>query len=346
MRATRKSEAVYEATILVLMFVAALIVGGLVIALSGESVGAAYKSLWEGAFVGKYNLAGTLSKATPLIISGLAAAVASHAGLVNLGLQGQFLIGGFAAAIVGFGLNLPAILHVPLALVAALLGGMLWAWPVSYMKSRFRVDEVISTIMLNYIALLFTNYLINYPFKDEGSLARTPRIAATAELSRLIPGTTLNTGIVIAVALTIGVYVLLWKTRFGYNLRLTGLQPQAGRYAGVDVVRYQTMSFLLSGAMAGLAGAIPVMGIFRRFTDGIDIGYGLEGLTVSLLGRSSPVGVFIVSILFGAMRSGGMVMERTTTVSREIVDILQAVLIFFVASDSAFRNLIKRKEGR
>lgn len=346
MRLTRKSDMTYETTIVVVMFVAALVVGGVVIAVSGESVAGAYKALWEGAFVGKYNLANTLSKATPLIISGLAAAVATHSGLVNLGLQGQFLMGAFAAALVGFGLQLPAVVHVPLTLLAAIVGGMLWAWPVSYMKSRFRVDEVISTIMLNYIALLFTNYLINYPFKDVGTLARTPRIAETAELARLIPGTTFNSGIFIAVASVILVYLLLWRTRTGYNLRLVGKQPEVGRYAGVNVVRYQALGFLISGAMAGLAGAIPVMGIFRRFTDGIDIGYGLEGLTVSLLGRSNPVGVAIISLLFGAMRSGSMVMERTTTVSREIVDILQAVLIFFVASDSAFKGLIRRKEER
>lgn len=347
MQRQNKSKFSNEIKIVIAMFIAALAVGGIIIFLSGESVVVAYKALWQGAFVGNYNLGGTLSKATPLIVGALGATVAVRAGIVNLGLQGQFLMGAFAAALVGFKFSgLPPILHITLAILAACLGGMLWAWPASIMKTRFNVDEVISTIMLNYIALLFTNYLINYPFKDTGTLARTPAIAKTAQLQTLIRGTTLNTGIYLALALVLVVYILLWKTKIGYDLRLTGLNPTAARYAGLNITKYSNLAFLLSGALAGIGGAIPVLGIYRRFVDGIDIGYGLEGLTVSLLANNNPFGVVVISVLFGAMRSGSMVMERTTTISREIVDILQAVLIFFVASNVAFKNLAYRFSRR
>lgn len=335
----------YEVKIVTFMFVGAIIVGAIVIALSGESVLRAYTALIKGAVVGKYNIAGTLSKATPLIISALGAAVAGKSGIVNLGLQGQFLIGGLLAGVVGYALQLPPFIHALFALMAAITGGILWALPAALMKKKYRVDPVISTIMLNYIALLFTNYMINYPLKDEGNIARTPRILASAELARLIPGTTLNTGIFIALFLVFAVYVYLWKTKSGYITRITGLQPEVAQYAGFNVSTQQMMGFLISGGLAGLAGAIPVLGIMMRYSDGLDIGYGLEGLTVSLLGRGNPIGILIVALLFGAMRSGGMVMERTTTMSREIVDILQAVLIFFVASDTALRGLFRRKEN-
>lgn len=343
-RLRKDNSIIYEVKIVGLMFLGAILVGALVITLSGESVLKAYAALLKGAVIGKYNIAGTLSKATPLIISALGAAVAGKSGIVNLGLQGQFLLGGILAAIVGYTIELPHLLHVSLALLAAVLGGVLWALPPAYMRKKFRVDPVISTIMMNYIALLLTNYLINYPLKDEGNIARTPRILPSAELTRLIPGTTLNTGIFIALVLVAVVYVYLWRTRLGYITRLTGQQPEVAQYAGFNVNSQQLLGFLISGGLAGLAGSIPVLGIMMRYSDGLDIGYGLEGLTVSLLGRGSPIGILIVSLLFGAMRSGGMVMERTTTMSREIVDILQAVLIFFVASDAALKSLIRRKE--
>ena len=343
MKKLNVSKFTSEFSIVAAMFVAAILVGALVIFLSGESVISAYKALWQGAFVGNYNIGGTLSRATPLIVSALGATVAVRGGIVNLGLQGQFLMGAFACALVGFGLpEMPKVIHLPLCLFAAGLGGMLWAWPASILRSRFRVDEVISTIMLNYIALLFTNYLINYPFKDAGTLARTPTVVGSVQLTKLIRGTTFTTGFFLALAVAIGIYVLLWKTKLGYDLRLVGLNPTAARYAGLDITRYSHVAFLLSGALAGLAGAIAVLGIYRRFVDAIDVGYGLEGLTVSLLANANPFGVVVVSILFGAMRSGSMVMERTTAVSREIVDILHTFLIFFFASNTAFRSLARR----
>jgi ABC-type uncharacterized transport system permease subunit len=322
----------------------AFIVGAAVLAVTGYSPLEAYASMASGAFGSRYGVGQTLTQATPIVFTSIAFLIAFKAGLFNIGIEGQFLMGAMGAALAGIYLGwLPWVVHVPLTILVGMVAGALWALIPAVLKSRFDAHEVITTMMLSYVATHFTSYLVNYPFKAPGWVAQSVKISASAELPRILPPTQLSAAIFVAVIVTAAGTYLLQKTIVGYELRATGLNPSAAENAGISIESSILVSMTLSGAVAGLGGACEIMGIHRRFIQGFSPGYGWDGLAVALVGGLTPVGSFFASVLFGALRSGGMIMTRATGVPLDIVNILQALVIMFVAAPKLIRALLRRK---
>jgi len=319
----------------------AFIVGAAVLTVTEYSAVDAYTTMGKGAFGSVYGVGQTLTQATPIVFTSLAFLVAFKTGLFNIGAEGQFLMGAIAASLAGIYLDgLPWVLHVPLTLLAGMAAGGLWALIPAVLKSRFDAHEVITTMMLSYVAFHFTSYLVNYPFKAPGWVAQTVKIAGSAELPRILAPTQLSAAIFVAAVVTVATQYLLKKTVVGYELRAIGLNPSAAENAGISIERGIIVSMVLSGTLAGLGGACEIMGIHRRFIQGFSPGYGWDGLAVALVGGLSPVGSFFAAILFGALRSGGNVMTRATGVPLDIVIILQALVILFVAAPKFIKALL------
>jgi simple sugar transport system permease protein len=225
-----------------------------------------------------------------------------------------------------------------------MVAGGLWGLIPALLKTRFEAHEVITTMMLSYVAQFLTSYLVNYPFKAPGWVSQTVRLPASAELVRILPPTQLSAGIYIAVALVIVVWFLFKRTILGYELRAIGFNPTAAENAGIRINRGVIISLVISGAIAGLGGAVEIMGVHKRFIDGFSPGYGWDGLAVALVGGLNPVGSMLASILFGALRSGGMVMARSTGVPLDINIMLQGLVILFVAAPALIRSLLRRRK--
>lgn len=322
----------------------ALLVGSGFILLVGENPLVAYTVLFRESLGSAKNIATTLQRATPLIFTGLAVAFAFRAGLFNIGAEGQLYIGAFAAAWVGFTFTLPRVIHLPLAICAGMLGGALWGALPGYLKAKLGVHEVINTIMLNFIALFLTDWLATGPFHGGTWVPETARIESTAALTRLYPPTRLNTGIYLALVAVVVAYVILWKTRRGYELRAVGLNPSAAEYGGINVARNTVVAMAISGAFAGLAGTEQILGLHNRFILRFSPELGFMGIAVALLGKNHPVGVVFAAVLFGALQSGSAAMDRLTAVPRELITIIQALIIFFVAAEYLIRKMLRLKE--
>ena len=321
----------------------AFIVGAVVLQLTGHSPIEAYRAMLLGAFGDVFGLGQTFTQATPIIFTALAFLFAFKSGLFNIGAEGQLLIGGFAAALAGISFNgLPAFIHVPLALLSGALAGGLWGFIPAILKAKLGAHEVITTMMLSYVAFYVTGYMVNYPYKAPGWVAQTVMIAPSAELPRILQPTQLSASIFIAFILAGLTHYTLQKTAFGYEVRAIGLNPTAAENGGINIERGMILAMVISGAMAGLGGSGEVMGVHRRFIEGFSPGYGWDGLAVALVGGLHPVGVLLAAVLFGALRSGGMVMTRVTGVPLDIVFILQALVILFVAAPMLIKNLMRR----
>jgi simple sugar transport system permease protein len=321
----------------------AFVVGAGVLLATGYNPIDAYAAMLQGAFGNIFRVGQTLTQATPIIFTALAFLFSFKSGLFNIGAEGQFLVGAFASAIVGISFqNLPAPLHIFLALIAGAVTGGLWGLIPGVLKTRFGAHEVITTMMLSYVALYLTSYMVNYPFKAPGWVAQTIMIAESARLPRLLQGAQLSASIILALALVALTRFILQKTILGYEIRATGLNPSAAENAGIGVKRGMILALVISGAFAGLGGAGEIMGVHRRFIDGFSPGYGWDGLAVALVGGLNPVGALLAAILFGALRSGGMIMTRATGVPLDIVFLLQALVILFVAAPALIRAILKK----
>ena len=327
---------------LIAIFIA-LLVGAIVLLASGFNPIQAYGSLIVGAFGNINGIGQTLSQSTPIIFTALAFLFAFKAGLFNIGAEGQLLVGALAAAVVGFSLNgLPSIIHVPIALLAGAFFGGLWALIPALLKTELGAHEVITTMMLSYIALYFTGYLVNDVFKEPGWVAQTPPIVSSAELPRILPPTQLSVSMIIGIILVVLTYYTLKKTVLGFEIRAIGLNPLAAESGGINVKKGLIIALVVSGALAGLGGAGEVLGVHRRYIDGFSPGYGWDGLAVALIGGLDPIGALLASLLFGVLRSGGMTMNRVTGVPIDIITILQAIIILFVAAPAVIKLLYKR----
>lgn len=274
----------------------------------------------------------TFAKATPLLMSGLAVAVALRAGLFNIGAEGQLLVGGFAAAWIGFAWHdAPMWVHLPAAALAGGFAGACWAGVAGFLKAWRGAHEVIVTIMLNYLAILLTHWLVNGIARDTTSLApATPQILASARLWSPSGASNFSAGFVIALMAVPAVSLLLYRTALGYEIRAIGLNEEAARCAGISVPRTILISMACSGFLAGLAGAIEVLGVHGRFLDAFSPGYGFDGIAVALLGNLQPVGILASACLFGGLAGGAVHMEAFTGTPRQVAGILQAVVIVAV----------------
>ncbi len=302
----------------------------------------------RGSLGSARSLANTLEEATPLILTGLCVMFAMRSGLFNIGGEGQLVVGGFVAAWAGIKLvGLPPIAHIAICLLAAGAGGAIWAMIAGGLRARFGAHEVITTIMLNYIAMIFCNYLVNLPyFKEPGQIPKTFDVAESALLPRLTfihSYTRLNAGLFVAIGLIVLTWVILERTSLGYEIVIVGLNPDAARASGMKVKSLMVLAMAISGFFAGLAGAERVIGVHKHFISPFPFGYGFGGIAVSLLGKNKPVGVLVAALFFGALISGGAQVDIETGLPREIVTVIQAVAILAVA---AYQERLKLRVAR
>lgn len=331
-----------------LAVVCAFAVGGLVVLLIGDSPVDTYRLLLGSAFSWPDGIGYTLFFATPLIFTGLAVAIALRGGLLNIGAEGQLYVAAFATAWVGMTFpGLPAALLVPLCCIAGIAAGAGWAAIPGVLKARFGSHEVINTIMLNFIAVALVGYLTQYHYRMPGDpIMETAPIGGAAHIPRLgafVPGLParipLNVAFLLALVACWLVYVLLWKTKWGYEIRATGQNPSAAEYGGISIRKEIVLTMAISGALAGMVGINEVLGYRYRYYDGFSDNYGFTGIAVALLGRNHPVGVLAAAFLFAVLQRGGVPVDAfTQRVSKDIVLILQALVILFVAAEALFRR--------
>ncbi|WP_227765158.1 ABC transporter permease [Zhaonella formicivorans] len=339
-----KIELLRELVLSVAAIMLALLAGGLLVLILGESPLEAYSALWQGSFGSARSLANTLAKATPLIFTGLAVGVAFQCGLFNIGAEGQLYIGAFVSALAALLLPLmPKIIFLPLVVLAGMLAAGLWGAVAGFLKAKFGTHEVIVTVMSNYVAIYLTSYLVNYPFKEPGPVAQTVELPAAASFLKLLPRTQLTTAFVLAVLLAAVVYWLLWYTTLGFQIRAVGENQLAAEAGGVSIMKSMVLAMGISGALAAMGGISQVLGINHRFIDGFSPGYGFTGIAVAVLGRNHPFGIMLTALLFGALDAGALQLNRTTSISAKWVMVIQGLVILFVAAPEIFKFLMKRR---
>jgi simple sugar transport system permease protein len=348
-----------------LALLTALIIGGIIIAVTdidtleiwGESPGEAFRLTWNGIFdaykalfVGSLGspraISETLFAAAPLILAGLAVAVGFQAGLFNIGVNGQMHIGGMVALWVGFTLDLPAVLHILLALVGAIIGGAVWGGIAGLLKARTGAHEVITTIMLNFIALFLVDYLLKTSiFQATGRNDPISQPAnPSATFPTLIGDYRLNIGFLIALGAVAFVWWLMYRTTLGFEFRAVGFNPDGGRYAGMNVAWVYVSVMAVSGALAGIAGANQTLGLepYRGISNFAGT-IGFDAIALALLGRSHPIGVLVAGLLFGALRAGGREMQGVAGIPIDLVLVLQALVIVLIAAPELVRAIYRIK---
>lgn len=336
---------------------AAFVVGGIIILLIGDNPFDAYHLLLANSFGSVKDIGYTLFYATPLIFTGLAVAVAFRCGLLNIGAEGQLYVSGFITAWVGMTLGgtvvnvfgkdvvygsttLPSFILVPLCILAAITAGAIWGGIPGFLKAKFGSHEVINTIMMNFIGIALVSYLTQYHYKISGDpILQTAPIGANAHIPQLneflsfIPkDVPLNISFLLAVLMCILVYVFLWKTKWGYELRAVGESPSAAEYGGISPSKQIVIAMVISGGLAGMVAIGEVLGYRHNYYDGFSADWGFLGIAVALLGRNHPLGVLISAIFFGVLLRGEIFVDAFTQhVSKDIGWVLQAIIILFVA---------------
>ncbi len=326
------------------IFTAFVLSGGVIWASTGDIMKVigpegAFAGLWQGAVGTPRNIAGTLTTSTPYIFAGLAVALAFKCGLFNIGAEGQLAAGAIGAAFAGFAFKgLPFPVHLIVAMGTGLAAGLAWGAIPGALKAFRGAHEVIITIMLNYIALQVSQFLLGGPMKDRAGgnvIARTPTIATEAEIPLLFPGTPwqMHWGVVLALITAALVHFFLTRTTWGFEIRTVGANPHAARYAGMSVAKSIVLAMALSGMLAGAAGAVEVLGVSHRHELGFGSGYGFDSIAIALLGRSHPYGVVAAALLFGGLKSGATQMQFNTQISGSIISVVQGLVLLFVAAD-------------
>lgn len=371
--------------VIVLSFVLALLVGAVFIALGDEptrtaigyftqhpgdtfsrgwkAISAAYSALFRGAILNRNSLysnggvpilqplSDTLVNATPLILGGLSVGLAFRAGLFNIGGQGQIIAGAICAGYVGFAWHIPSGLHALLAVVAGALGGAFWGGIAGFLKARTGAHEVITTIMLNYIAFYLLLYLLTVKGfqSSESNQPLSRSVHKSALLPHLLgsnPALRVNFGLFIVLGAAVFCWWLLTRSIVGFKLRAVGANHVAARTAGMSIASSYLLVMLIAGALCGLAGATQILGINTTISGSIDAGIGFDAITVALLGFASPGGIVAAGLLFGAFRAGSVQLYSTTTTPQELVQILQAVIVLFIAAPGLIRLIFRLRESR
>jgi len=323
---------------------AALLIGAMIMLFYGLNPFVGYQALLVGAFGSKYSIATTVAKMVPLILTGLATAISFRSGIFNIGGEGQLYLGAFAAAYIGFTFtNLPVFVAILLAVLASAVIGGLYALIPAILKVYYQVDEVITTIMLNSVAILFTNYLVNYPFAaDQGKMGGTNMIDAAYKFPKLVRLSKLNTSIFYTALIALFIYYLLQKTSFGYNFKMVGENSVFSRYAGISNKLYMIGAMVISGGLCGIAGAFEVYGTHYRFLQNISPGFFFDGMLVALIVRNNPVGIVFMSLFFAVLKTGSTSMEVATGIPSEMVLVIQSIIILFIAGEQGFMEKYRR----
>ena len=316
--------------------------------LSAEAVWSSYSALVKGAVGSSNAIASTLNRSAPLICAGLGVTLAFRAGLFNIGAQGQLIIGAICAGYVGFTWNLPPFIHLLVALVAGLLGGAFWGGLVGFLKARTGAHEVITTIMFNYLAASVLIYALSHDaFQRPGSdNALSPKVDDSATFpSPFGDNFNVHFGVAFAVLAGVAVWWLLERSTWGFELRAVGANAQASRTAGMSVGKVYTLAMLLAGALAGLAATMQVLGNQNSLSATLPGSIGFDAITVALLGRATPLGTVLAGLLFGAMSVGGVAMQASAGTPKELTDVLQALIVLFVAAPALVKGLLRIKES-
>jgi simple sugar transport system permease protein len=347
-----------------------VLVGGIILIVAGYNPLRAYGEIVAGIFDGPRNIATAIVRATPIILTGLSVTFAFRTGLFNIGAEGQFLVGGLAAALVGFSVSLPPILHIPLVLLAAMVAGAIWGGLAGLLKARFGVHEVISTIMLNWLAFYLNNYIVSLPAVQRPESESSYKIAASARIDILgtwkmseeglawrsenagsffaeLLRAEVNWGIVIALVAVTIVWFILKRTTLGYRLRAVGHNRDAAEYCGINVKRSILVSMVIAGVIAALSGAVQVMGRTQEVTKlAVMEGNGFDGIAVSLIGNNTAFGNVFAGLLFGGLVHGGGRLQARMGAPSEIIDIVIGTIIFFIAIPNLLRVIIRSRRRR
>ncbi len=338
----------------------ALLISAVMLVLLKADPIAAYSAMVTGAAGSVSGITQSLAKATPLLLVGLGICIAFRANVINIGGEGQIIVGALLATWFPLTFNgWPGWLLIPSTLLIGFIGGAAWGFVPGILKARLRVNEILSTIMMNSIAQQLMNMLLHGALMDPSGvaagtfLAQSARLPEQAWLPRLVPQTLLHAGAILAVVLAVLVYFFLWRTTIGYRIRAVGLNPNASRYAGINVPFYQALSMTLAGGFAGIAGAIEVIGIQHRLMDGVTSGYGFTGIVAALLGSLHPLGLIPASILFGGLLVGAGQMQRAVQVPSSLITGILGLVVLFVSGSAlwsrrwaANRKLGAQKDGK
>lgn len=340
----------FEALLPIAAVLLAFAIGAVLLLALGENPLEAYWTLISGAFGSVAGLAATLTKMTPLILVGLGIVISFRGGVINIGGEGQLIIGALGATAFALAFSSwPGWLLLPLTLLMGALAGAFWGGIAGSLKAWLNVNEILSTVMLNSIALLLVNWLLRGPLLDPAQKAagtNIPQTAAIPEsvwLPRLIPRTQLHAGLMLALVLAVLVYFLLWRTTLGYRIRTVGLNPSAARYAGIPVPFYVALSLVLGGAFAGLAGAVEVMGLHHRMLEGLSGGYGFSGIVAALFGKLHPIGLIPASFFFGGLLVGADKMQRAIQVPSALITVINGMVVMFVVASDLYVRRAKRR---
>lgn len=339
-----RRQIVRQSLSLISAIVLALVIGLLMLAMDGFTPAEVLKGAYAGTFSSDFRFANMISRLIIICLVALAAAVPFKAGIWNIGGDGQLAIGAFFAAFVGFSLSgLPKIIHLTLAISAGMLGGAFWASIPTYLRFKFKANEIVTTIMMNYLASLITAYLVNYPFRAPGSSnAETPVIAESATLMSMVPLSNLNTGLYLSIAAFLIILFLDRKTIWGYEWRILGANEEFGRCGGISDTRMRFLSMCIGGALAGLAGSILVLGAYHKFILGMGGTVGLNGVLIALIAANSPELILFVSMIFAFLQSSAVGMQAKLGVAIELSDILQSVIILMVITRSKIWAVISK----
>ena len=342
----------FRAALPVMAMLAALLIGAVMLLFLKANPFEAYAAMLNGVFGSVSGITQSLVKATPLLLVGLGICIAFRASVINIGAEGQIIAGALMAT--WFSLQFrawPGWLLLPTTMMMGFIGGAVWGFIPGILKARLDVNEILSTVMMNAIAVQLMNLMIRSLLMDPAGvaagtyLAQSERLPEQVWLPRLVPQTSLHAGAIIAVVLAVVVYIFLWRTTIGYRIRAVGLNPDAARYAGIRVPVYQALSLTLAGGFAGLAGVVEVIGVQHRLLEGITSGYGFSGIVAALFGGLHPLGLIPASWLFGSLLVGADKMQRAVQVPSALVDTMMGLVVLFVVGSALWsRRWAMRRE--
>ncbi len=343
--------AVFQVLSPLLAVVLALLAGGIIIGAIGINPLGAYAALWNGAFGTPAGFGLSVTRTVPLLFVGLSVSLAFRCGLFNIGGEGQLYMGALAStALAVFLPEMPWAIHFPIILLGSFIAGGAWGAVAGWMRAKFGLSEIITTIMLNYIAFWIVSYLVHGPMLDESSYYPwSAEVPESTQFPILHDLTGIHIGIFLALAAALVVYVFLWRTKIGFEIRATGAGISTSRFVGIRVVRSTVLAMFLAGGLAGLAGTAEVHGVQFRLSDFFSPGYGFTGIAVALVGRTQPFGVILAALLFGLLDSGSDNLQQTMGVPSAVIQIVQGLaiaLLIAASSQGLMRKLLKRQELR
>jgi ABC-type uncharacterized transport system permease subunit len=324
----------------------ALVVGAVIITMLDLDPVKAYSCLWQGSFGSLNSIGETVVGMTPLVFTGLSFALGRRCGLTNLGAEGQLYIGALAATAAGIYLKgLPMVIHIPVAIIISFTCGGLWGLVAGGLKVKFGASEIITTIMLNHIAKNFVNYMVTGPMiEPPGTWPQTAQVEPSAVLPKLLAGTRIHLGIIVALLFVYAIYFFLWKTTTGFETRMVGLNSEAAKYAGILPGKRALLAMFMAGGLAGLGGATEILGVQIRLLQDFSGNTGFEGIAVALLGRNHPFGIVLSAIFMGALKAGSNTMQLLAKVPSAVASVIQALIIMFILLSNLYEIIAKKRQ--